>query len=59
MQPETTAAEVATDVIEATRWSQIILLLKENQLVTALCLFVLWQTGTLLTVTQEVSGVMC
>ena len=59
MQPESAAAEVATDVIEATRWAQVITLLKENQLVTALCLFVLWQTGTLLSFTQEVSGVMC
>lgn len=47
------------EVLEATRWAQILTLVKENQLVTALCLFILWQTGTLLTLTNEVSGVMC
>lgn len=58
MQQEV-AVEVASDALEATRWAQVITLVKENQLVTALCLFVLWQTGTLLTFSNEVAGVMC
>ena len=53
------AAELATEVIDATRWAQLVTLVKENQLVTALVLFLLWQTGALLSVSQEVSGVMC
>ena len=53
------AAEIAESTIDATRWAQIVTLVKENQLVTALCLFILWQTGTLLTISQEVGGVMC
>lgn len=47
------------EIVEATRWAQVVTLVKENQLVTALCLFILWQTGTLLTISQEVGGVMC
>lgn len=47
------------DALEVTRWAQLVTLVKENQLVTALCLFILWQTGTLLTISTEVSGVMC
>lgn len=50
---------VAQKAIDATRWVQLVTLVKENQLVTALCLFLLWQTGAFLTVSQEVSGVMC
>ena len=56
MKIESAAVE---EVIEATRWAQLATLVKENQLVTALCLFILWQTGTLLTLSQEVGGVMC
>ncbi len=52
-------ADATEAALEATRWAQIVTLVKENQLVTALCLFVLWQTGALLTMSQEVSGVMC
>lgn len=52
-----------TDAVDtaltATRWSQILLLVKENQLVTALCLFVLWQTGALLTVSSAAGGAIC
>lgn len=59
MQEKTAAADIASEVIDATRWAQLVTLVKENQLVTALCLFLLWQTGALLTVSQEVSGVMC
>ncbi len=47
------------DAIKTARFAQIIALVKENQLVTALCLFILWQTGALLAVSDQVSGVMC
>lgn len=49
----------AAKLVEATRWAQIVTLVKDNQLVTALCLFILWQTGALLAVSSEVAGVVC
>jgi hypothetical protein len=51
--------EVVQSALTATRWSQILLLIKENQLVTALCLFVLWQTGALLSVSTAAGGAIC
>ncbi len=55
--PEITAAtEVADEVGQV---KQIVDLVKENQLVTALVLFVLWQTDVLLSATQYVQGGMC
>jgi hypothetical protein len=38
---------------------QIVDLVKENKLMTALVVFVLWQTGTLLTFYQEAGGAIC
>lgn len=52
-------SETVKDVITATRWAQLVTLVKENQLVTALCLFVLWQTGALLTVSSAAGGAIC
>lgn len=46
-------------VVEATRAAQMIALVKENQLVTALVLFALWQAGAFISASQYVSGVMC
>lgn len=46
-------------VLASARAAQILNLVKENQLVTALCLFILWQTGALLALSSEVSGVIC
>lgn len=50
------AAEAAMD---ATRWAQIVELVKENQLLTALGLFLLWQTGALLSAASYVQGGVC
>jgi len=47
------------DACKTARFAQIVTLVKENQLVTALCLFILWQTGALLSAAEQVSGVMC
>ena len=49
----------AEKVVDAARLAQLATLVKENQLVTALVLFILWQTGALLAVSSEVAGVMC
>ena len=46
-------------VADATRAAQVIALVKENQLVTALVLFALWQAGAFISAQQYVSGVMC
>jgi len=55
--PEVTAAaEVADEVGQV---KQIVDLVKENQLLTALVLFVLWQTDVLLSAGQYVQGGMC
>lgn len=50
------AAEAAMD---ATRWAQIVELVKENQLLTALGLFLLWQTGAILSAATYVQGGVC
>jgi len=59
MQAADKVPEVVHSALTATRWSQILLLVKENQLVTALCLFVLWQTGALLSVSTAAGGAIC
>ncbi len=55
----TTVPTPVENAIAASRIQTLVTLVKENQLVTALVLFLLWQTGALLTVTEQVSGVMC
>tara|TARA_Y100000589_G_C27177193_1_gene639266 strand:+ start:2626 stop:2805 length:180 start_codon:yes stop_codon:yes gene_type:complete len=52
-------SEVVEEVMDATKWAQMIALIRENQLATALALFVLWQTGVLLTLYGEVGGAIC
>lgn len=47
------------NAIAVSRIQSLVILVKENQLVTALVLFLLWQTGAFLTVSEQVSGVMC
>jgi hypothetical protein len=49
----------AEKIVAAARVAQITALVKENQLITALVLFVLWQTGAILSAQQYVGGVMC
>jgi len=46
-------------VVASAKLAQLATLVKENQLVTALVLFILWQTGALLSVSSEIGGVMC
>jgi hypothetical protein len=47
------------DVLEITKAAQLISLVKENQLVTALVCFLLWQIGALASAQSYASGVMC
>lgn len=39
--------------------AQIVSLMKENQLVTALVLFILWQSGALLSAYTTAGGAIC
>lgn len=49
----------AEKIVGAAKAAQLLALIKENQLVTALCLFILWQAGALLSAYEYTSGVMC
>lgn len=46
-------------VATAAKVAQLAALIKENQLVTALVLFVLWQSGALLSAYTTAGGAIC
>jgi len=54
--PQQAAADKVLAVAKA---AQIANLVKENQLVTALVLFLLWQVGAFYSAHQYAAGVMC
>ena len=45
--------------ITAAKAAQLIHLVKENQLITALVLFILWQSGALLSAYSTAGGAIC
>lgn len=49
----------AEAAITAAKAAQLMTLIKENQLVTALVLFVLWQSGALITAYTTAGGAIC
>jgi hypothetical protein len=49
----------AEQILDTTRMANLIALVKENQLVTALVCFLLWQIGALASAQSYASGVMC
>lgn len=53
------SAETTEKIATAARAAQIATLIKENQLVTALVLFCLWQTGALFSAATYVQGGVC
>ena len=55
----TAAKETVDATITAAKAAQILSLIKENQLVTALALFLLWQVGAFYSAQQYAAGVMC
>ena len=55
----TLPSQQADKVIAAAKAAQILQLVKENQLVTALVLFLLWQVGAFYSAQQYAAGVMC
>ncbi len=52
-------ATAATAAVDAAKMAQIMHFIKENQLITALGLFCLWQTGAFLSAYSYVQGGMC
>ncbi len=46
-------------VLAVAKAAQIATLVKENQLVTALVLFILWQSGALLSAYSTAGGAIC
>ena len=56
-------AGVTPDTVDkamsAAKAAQLIALVKENQLVTALVLFILWQSGALLSAYSTAGGAIC
>lgn len=52
-------AKVVETVDEVGQAKQIVDLVKENKMMTALVVFVLWQTGTLLQLYTEAGGAIC
>tara|TARA_Y100000589_G_scaffold219210_1_gene206930 strand:+ start:172 stop:345 length:174 start_codon:yes stop_codon:yes gene_type:complete len=52
-------AELAETADEVGQAKQIVDLVKENKMMTALVVFVLWQTGTLLELYSQLQGGMC
>ncbi len=51
--------EIIEKTIDVARAAQIADFVRQNQILTAVCLFVLWQTGAFLSAYNEVSGVVC
>ncbi len=55
----TTTPQTAEKIVAAARMAQLMQLVKENQLFTALVLFCLWQSGALLTAYSTAGGAIC
>ena len=51
--------EQAEQALNTAKMAQLIALVKENQLITALVLFVLWQAGAFVQASSYATGVMC
>ena len=49
----------ADKIVAAAKMAQIMQLIKENQLLTALALFILWQSGALITAYTTAGGAIC
>ena len=51
--------DAAEKAVNAAKVAQLMTLIKENQLVTALVLFCLWQSGALLSAYSTAGGAIC
>ena len=55
----TTVPQPVIKAVELAKTAQILHYIKENQLLTALCLFVLWQTGAFISMMSTAQGAVC
>ncbi len=55
----TNPPQSAEKVLAVAKAAQIATLVKENQLVTALVLFILWQSGALISAYSTAGGAIC
>jgi hypothetical protein len=53
------APDVAEKALNTARLAQIMALVRENQLLTAAALFILWQSGALLSAYSTAGGAIC
>ena len=51
--------ETINQAISVAKAAQIAEFVRNNQILTAVCLFVLWQTGAFLSAYGQVQGAMC
>ncbi len=51
--------EVIEKTLDVAKAAQVASFVRENQILTALALFVLWQTGAFLSAFGQVQGAMC
>ncbi len=47
------------EAVQVAKTAQIIAYIKDNQLLTALCLFVLWQAGAFISMMNSAQGAIC
>lgn len=52
-------SETIQEAVRLAKTAQILHYIKENQLLTAVCLFVLWQAGAFVSAYSSVQGAMC
>ncbi len=57
--PMTNVPAAVKDAVQMAKTAQILHYIKENQLLTALCLFVLWQTGAFISMMSTAQGAVC
>lgn len=55
----TRVPDAAAAAMDTAKWAQIVTLVKDNQLLTAFGLFILWQTGAIISAATYVQGGVC
>lgn len=51
--------QAVEQAVKVAKTAQILAYVKENQLLTALCLFVLWQAGAFISMMNSAQGAIC
>ena len=54
-----TIPQAVENAVKIAKTAQIMAYVKENQLLTALCLFTFWQAGAFIYAYNSISGAMC